>query len=80
MMLLMFSFLVLVISCFTTRIVKEAEAPEFQSGSLSEAGIDSLLINRIDSQIVKQVYPNIHSVLIVRNNKLVYEKYYAGTD
>jgi len=48
--------------------------------SMAKEGINAALINSLDSAITKGVYPNIHSVLIAKNNKLVYEKYYPGMD
>ncbi|HZI54530.1 MAG TPA: serine hydrolase, partial [Chitinophagaceae bacterium] len=48
--------------------------------SLSEAGIDSLVVNKIDTAIRNGTYPNIHSLLIARNGKLVYERYWPGKD
>jgi CubicO group peptidase (beta-lactamase class C family) len=43
-------------------------------------GIDSTTIHSLDSAIQKGIYPNIHSLLIARNNKLAYEKYWNGKD
>ena len=48
--------------------------------SMAEVGIDSSIINKIDTAITNGTYPNIHSLLIVRNNKLVYEHYWPGED
>ena len=48
--------------------------------SMAEVGIDSSFINKIDTAITNGTYPNIHSLLIVRDNKLVYEKYWPGKD
>ena len=48
--------------------------------SMYDAGLDSTIINKIDTAITNGTYPNIHSLLITRNNKLVYEKYWAGKD
>lgn len=48
--------------------------------SMEQEGINAAIINLLDSAITKGVYPNIHSVLIAKNNKLVYEKYWSGTD
>jgi len=48
--------------------------------SMAEVGIDSSIINKIDTAITNGTYPNIHSLLITRNNKLVYEKYWPGKD
>ena len=52
----------------------------FSIASMSEAGLDSTIINKIDTAITNGTYPNIHSLLIVRDDKLVYEKYWAGKD
>jgi CubicO group peptidase (beta-lactamase class C family) len=48
--------------------------------SMASAGFDSAIINKIDTAIRNGTYPNIHSLHIVRNNKLVYEKYWPGKD
>ncbi len=49
-------------------------------GSMADAGMDSVLINKIDTAIRNGTYPNIHSLHIVRNNRLVYENYWPGND
>src|SRR5688572_3119763 len=48
--------------------------------SMADAGIDSVVINKIDTAIRNGTYPNIHSLLIVRSNKLLYENYWPGKD
>src|SRR6187551_1847705 len=52
----------------------------FTLASMAEVGIDSSIINKIDTAITNGTYPNIHSLLITGNNKLVYEKYWPGKD
>ena len=47
---------------------------------MNDVGIDSTVINKIDTAITNNTYPNIHSLLIARNNKLAYEKYWPGND
>jgi CubicO group peptidase (beta-lactamase class C family) len=42
--------------------------------------MDSGMINKMTNVIVTGEYPNIHSVLIAKNGKLVYEKYFPGKD
>ena len=49
-------------------------------GFLSDAGIDSFTINKIDTAIRNGTYPNIHSLLIAKDNRLVYENYWPGKD
>ena len=48
--------------------------------SMADERIDSTIINKIDTAITNGTYPNIHSLLIARNNKLVYERYWPGKD
>ncbi len=50
------------------------------TATLKDVGLDEKLIHAMTDSISKKVYPNIHSVLILRNNKLVYEKYFPGID
>ncbi|PWT76676.1 MAG: hypothetical protein C5B59_06080 [Bacteroidetes bacterium] len=48
--------------------------------SLESAGIDSTLLDKMTAAIESNEYPNIHSVLILSNGKLVYEHYFPGKD
>ena len=72
--------------CLCLYACSEANKPATQNtedistGSLHNAGIDSSLIGAMDSNILSNNYPNIHSVLIWKNNALVFEKYYSGKD
>ena len=60
------------------------QATQFGEGisiaSMTDEGIDTTMINKIDTAITNGTYPNIHSLLIARNNKLVYERYWPGKD
>lgn len=61
------------------------ESPEqlndgIQTTTLKDAGIDEGLIKLMHDSITAGAYPNIHSVLILHNNKLVYEAYWPGHD
>lgn len=51
---------------------------EWRVGSLIETGMDSLKISEMEARILDSTYHNIHSVLIVKDQKLVYEKYFQG--
>ena len=46
--------------------------------TLSDVGIDSTNVIGMTDKIIKNEYINIHSVLIVRNDKLAYENYFPG--
>jgi len=50
------------------------------TATLSEVGMDAAVVNELTSQIITGYYPNIHSLLIHKGNKLVYEKYFPGKD
>jgi CubicO group peptidase (beta-lactamase class C family) len=51
-----------------------------KTATLSEAGMDPAVINELSAQISSNEFPNIHSLLIYKNNKLVFEKYFPGKD
>jgi Beta-lactamase class C and other penicillin binding proteins len=53
---------------------------EFMPALPAEVGMDASVINRIDTAVGNGTFPNIHSVLIAKDNKLVYEKYWTGPD
>jgi len=48
--------------------------------TMADAGIDSIAINKVDTVIRNGTYPNIHSLLIARKGRLVYERYWPGKD
>jgi CubicO group peptidase (beta-lactamase class C family) len=48
--------------------------------TLKDQKIDADKINALVAEIEKNEYPNIHSLLISRHNKLVYEHYWPGQD
>ena len=51
-----------------------------KTATLTDVGIDEKIIQAMNDSITAGVYTNIHSVLILRNNKLVYENYWPGKD
>ena len=66
---------VLLISCS-----KPAPIDDIPTSTMAEAGMDSVLINKMTAAIRNHEYSNIHSVLIARGGKLVYEEYFTGKD
>lgn len=48
--------------------------------SLKKVQLDENIIRSMQDSILSGAYKNIHSVLILRHNKLVYEKYFPGDD
>lgn len=80
-LLIYLSVLFLFGNCVQQEKNKAAENDDNISvASMYDAGFDSTIINRIDTAITNGTYPNIHSLLITRNNKLVYERYWPGKD
>ncbi|MEQ1642417.1 MAG: serine hydrolase [Pyrinomonadaceae bacterium] len=51
-----------------------------QTGTLKSAKLDEAKIVAGTKEILKGNYGNIHSVLVLRNGKLVYENYFTGED
>lgn len=48
--------------------------------ALNNAELDDSHIERMVKAVVNQDYPNIHSILIVKGKKLVFERYFTGSD
>lgn len=66
-------------------VVYRYEPPEqltdgIRTGTLKDAGLDEAKIVAGANEILKGTYPNIHSLLIIRNGRLVFEKYFVGED
>ena len=49
-------------------------------GDLNNAKIDVNKITELTKLILNDTFPNIHSLLIAKDNKLVYENYFSGQD
>jgi CubicO group peptidase (beta-lactamase class C family) len=52
----------------------------WQASSSSDQGIDPLPLAEMINGVRDKVFRNIHSVLVVRNEKLVLEEYFPGSD
>ncbi len=46
------------------------------TGNLDQSGLDKALLNEMMQKIVNGTYPNVHSVLIIKDGKLVFEEYF----
>lgn len=42
--------------------------------------LNAAVIHNMETAIENGTYPNIHSILIAHNNKIIYEKYWSGSD
>ena len=52
----------------------------WEVSSLHEEGLDSVRIDALISGVLKRDFKNIHSILLVKNGKLVLEEYFYGYD
>ena len=60
--------------------VNERSMPGIETGLPEEVGMNADMLTLMAKEISHGTYPNIHSVLIAKNNKLVYEGYFEGQD
>ena len=51
---------------------------ELEVSSLTNEGMDSTLIIEMTDKIIREEFKRIDGLLILRNNKLVYEEYFHG--
>src|SRR4249920_97844 len=51
---------------------------EFAVSSLEAEGMDEALITQMTNLIIRDEYKRIDGLLILRNNKLIYENYFHG--
>ncbi len=52
----------------------------WQTESIETSNINHILLEDFFSNLDKEIYPNTHSVIIVKDNKLIFEKYMNGFD
>ena len=55
-------------------------ADGIKTGSIANSTLDSNKIIELTKLILKDSFPNIHSLLIAKDNKLIYENYFSGKD
>jgi CubicO group peptidase (beta-lactamase class C family) len=53
-----------------------ADRDGLPTGSIRGTGLDSVLLAQMMRKIVDGSYPNVHSVLIIKDGKLVFEEYF----
>jgi CubicO group peptidase (beta-lactamase class C family) len=47
-----------------------------QTGDVVNSGLDKVLLKEMMKKIIDGAYPNVHSVLIIKDGKLVFEEYF----
>jgi len=74
----------LLIVCILISCDQQQKDAKYEEGitiaAMDNAEFDPTIINKIDTAVTNGTYPNIHSLLIVKSGKLVYEKYWPGKD
>lgn len=58
--------------------VPEQSNEGWETASLSDVGIDELSITRFMNELINNINHRIHGILIVKEGKLVFEKYFQG--
>lgn len=78
--LLLLSFLILSFSSFCGQDYRTSKKLNngWETGSLSEVNIDAALIEKLIADLRANDFPNTHAVLIIKDNKLVFEEYLNG--
>src|SRR5215472_12894629 len=77
-------FAILQLGCIKTSAapyqytIPETTNDGWECASLKTVGIDSNLIQQLCERIGDNTYKNIHSVLLVKSGKLVFENYFSG--
>jgi CubicO group peptidase (beta-lactamase class C family) len=68
------------VSCASTSGYQEPEQTDdgWQTASLGDVGIDEKEISKAVARIQHNTYQNVHSMLIVKDGKLVFEAYFGG--
>jgi len=75
-----------IVSCEKTfPDVYDYQTPDYmddgwETASLTSVGMDSLLIEQLVNRIYDKQYMNVHSIVIVKDGKLVFEEYWPGND
>lgn len=49
---------------------------DLKTSGIAQTGLDSALLNKMMNKIVAGDYPNVHSILIIKGDKLVFEEYF----
>src|SRR5687767_8901145 len=65
-------------NAFYTYRIPDAGQDEFSVSSLEEEGLEVSLLSELTNRIIREDYKRIDGILILRNNKLVYENYFHG--
>ena len=70
----------LIVSCAPAHTFRVPEQTHdgWQTTSLDEVGIDESRIKQAIDRVRDNSYQNIHSILIVKDDKLVFEEYFSG--
>ncbi len=76
----LYLFIVIFSSCSSDNNQKENNKDIQGERFIAGEGIDTAIIHSMEEVILNNQYPNIHSVLIAHNNKLIYENYWSGQD
>ena len=71
---------VLLLFCRSSYIyqIPEQTNDGWQVAGLDDVGIDEKTLSKLIERIHDNTYQNVHSILIVKDGKLVFEEYFGG--
>jgi CubicO group peptidase (beta-lactamase class C family) len=73
-------FIAIIIGLFAISCTKPASVQDIPMASPESVGMDEATLEKMTTAIRNNEYSKVHSVLIARNGKLVYEEYFKGED
>ena len=79
----LFSTLLISVGCISCESSYNYQIPKqtkdgWQTASLDDVGIKKKKLGDLVKQIRRKKYQNIHSLLIIKDGKLVFEEYFDG--
>jgi hypothetical protein len=77
--------LLITVGCISCEPSYNYQIPEqtkdgWQTASLDDVGIKKTKLGDLVTHIGRKKYQNIHSLLIIKDGKLVFEEYFGGSD
>ena len=68
------------LSCLSIGLAPAAASDDWPTIDPADAGFAPDVVTKLDAAVDAGELPNLHAVVVARGGKLVFERYYAGTD
>ena len=73
-------FGLLIVSTACRGQAQDSDTQTWQTASPADVGLDHVALDRLRNDAAAGRFNNLHSILVAKNGKLVFEEYYAGFD